>query len=275
MTSSRTSSWLLTVGAIAIAGILLSVAGLGGPLRSVTGVFAAPLEGMLNHLTSPLVDLVGHAGSYGTMRDENRDLRVENERLRADTARLREDQTRAIDVADLLNLRTIRPNDTYALASVIARDPSPGRTVVAINRGSSDGIVEGMVVLGRGGALVGTIERVELTMAWVRLLTDARSDVNALIQESRAQALVSGQPNGAITMQFLAEGVDVRPGDSVVTSGLGGSYPSGLLIGRVAKVEGSTLDLFKRVQIEPQVRLPSVESVAVLTSFQPLKLGAR
>lgn len=275
MTSSRTSSWLFTVGAIALAGILLSAAGLGGPLRSVAGVFAAPVEGLLTRLTSPLVDLIGHAGSYGAIRDENRDLRVENERLRADTARLREDQTRAIDVADLLNLRTIRPNDTYALASVIARDPSPGRTVVAINRGSNDGVGEGMAVLGRGGALVGTIERVELSISWVRLITDARSDVNALIQESRAQALASGQPNGAISMQFLAEGVDVRPGDSVVTSGLGGSYPSGLLIGRVSQVEGNTLDLFKRVQIEPQVRLPGLESVAVLTSFQPLKLGAR
>ena len=275
MTSSRTFSWLLTIAALALGGFLLSSIGLAAPMRSGTAMIVEPFAAGLKRVSAPVVDLVGSAGSYGEIRDENRDLRDENERLRADLARLREERVRAEDVDELLNLRAGRTADTFAFAAVIARGPNSQRHVVAINRGAADGIREGMAVLGRGGALVGTVERALESMSWVRLITDPESDVNAVIQESRAQALASGRPGGGITMEFLAQGVDVKPGDTVLTSGLGGTYPKDLLIGRVTKVNGGTLDVFKKAEVEPQVRLPSLENVAVLTSFQPMKLGAR
>jgi rod shape-determining protein MreC len=275
MTASRTFSWLLTVCALAAGGFLLSAVGLAGPLRSGVLVLVEPLAAGIEHLSSPVVDVIGNAGSYGDLRDENRDLRVENERLRADLARLREERVRAADADELLNLRAMRPNETFTYAAVIGRDPSPTRAVLAINRGSGDGIRAGMPVLGRGGALVGTVERVQEGISWVRLITDPESDVNAVIQESRALALASGQAGGKLSMQFLAEGIDVKPGDTVLTSGIGGLYPKDLYIGRVAGVEGAALDVFKRARVEPAVRLTSLENVAVLTSFQPLKLGGR
>jgi rod shape-determining protein MreC len=275
MTSSRTTPWLLTVAAIAVVGFILSAAGMAGPLRSGAQFMTEPLVSAISGLTSPIADLVGNAGSYGDILGENRDLRLENERLRQDLARLREEGARAADADELLNLRNLRPNETFALAAVIARDPSPLRDVIAINRGGGDGIKTGMPVLGRGGALVGTVERVQESSAWVRLITDPQSDVNAVIQESRAQALATGQAGGSITMQFLAQGIEVKPGDTVLTSGLGGTYPRELLIGRIKRVQGNALDVYKNAQVEPAVRLSSLENVAVLTSFQPLKLGNR
>jgi rod shape-determining protein MreC len=274
MTSPRTLSWLATLAVIAGFGLLLTRIGVAAPLRSGATLLVTPLEHGIERVTSPVADLIGNIGSYGELRDENRDLRDENERLRSDLARLREDRIRTDDLNDLLNLRTLRPTDTFAYAAVIGRDPNGGRNVVAINRGSADGIREGMPALGRGGALVGTVERVQEKMCWVRLLNDPASDVNAVIQESRAKALASGQPGGKISMQFLAQGVEVKPGDVVLTSGLGGSYPAGLLIGRISKVQGGALDTFKSAEIEPAVRLSNLEDVAVLTSFSPLKLGA-
>jgi rod shape-determining protein MreC len=270
MTSSRTMSWLLSVSLIAIVGFILSAIGLAGPLRSGVQLVAEPLVAGVERVTSPVVDLVGNAGSYGDIRNENRD-----ERLRADLARLREERSRAEEIDELLNLRAARRDETFAFAAVIGRDPSPTRRVIEISRGAGDGVRAGMPVLGRGGALIGTVERVQEGTSWVRLITDPQSDVNALIQESRAQALASGGADGRITMQFLAQGIEVKPGDTVLTSGLGGTYPGGLLIGRIASVDGGALDVFKDAQVEPAVRLSSLESVAVLTSFQPLKLGGR
>jgi len=275
MTASRTVSWLVTILLLAGLGLLLTRLGLASPLRSGVALVFEPFEAVIERVSSPVVDVVGNAGSYGSLRDENRELRTENERLRSDLARLREERIRAEDVGELLGLRTLRPGDTFTLGAVIGQDPNPLRRVVAINRGSGDGIREGMPVLGRGGALVGTVERVQEGLAWVRLITDPASDVNAVIQESRALALASGQPDGVIKMQFLAQGIEVKPGDTVLTSGLGGSYPRELLIGRVSKVEGGALETFKGAQLEPAVRLSSLESVAVLTSFQPLKIGNR
>jgi rod shape-determining protein MreC len=268
-------SWLLSITLIAIFGFLLTAIGLAGPLKSGFQLLTEPLIATVERITSPIVDLVGNAGSYGDLRNENRDLRLENERLRSDLARLREERSRADEVDELLNLRSARRNETFAFAAVIGRDPSPARDVIAISRGRGDGIREGMPVLGRGGALIGTVERVQEGMSWVRLITDPQSDVNALVQESRAQALASGGADGRIAMQFLVQGVEVKPGDTVLTSGLGGTYPSELLIGRVASVDGSTLDVFKSAHVEPAVSLSTLESVAVLTSFQPLKLGGR
>jgi rod shape-determining protein MreC len=275
MTSSRTASWLVTVALIALAGFFLSVVGLAGPLRSSAQFVAQPVMGAVAGATRPFVDFVGNVGSYGDIRTENRELRVENERLRADLARVREEQARVADVEELLDLRGQHPTETFVFGAVVGRDPNPLRDVIAINRGTSSGVREGMTVLGRGGALVGTVERVQGSMAWVRLITDPKSDVNAVVQESRAQALASGQPGGKLVMQFLAQGVEVKPGDTVLTSDLGGSYPRGYVIGRIKNVEGGTLDVFKSAGIEPIVRLSSLETVAVLTSFQPLKLGAR
>jgi rod shape-determining protein MreC len=272
MTSSRTTSWLITVALLALAGFFLSAIGLADPLRSGAQFVTEPVAGVVSGLTRPLADFVGNIGSYGDIRDENRELRLENERLRADLARLREEQARATDVEGLLNLRNQRQTETFVFAQVIGRDPNPLRDVIMIGRGSGDGVREGMTVLGRGGAMVGTVERVQEGMAWVRLITDAKSNVNAVIQESRAQALASGRPDSKLAMQFLAQGVEVKPGDTVLSSGLGGSYPREYLIGKITKVEGGTLDLFKQAEIEPAVRLSSLEHVAVLTSFQPLKL---
>jgi len=273
MTSSRTVSWLLSVAGIALCGFLLSAIGLAGPLQSSAQLLAEPIVAGLSRLTSPIVDVVGNAGSYSEIVNENRDLRLENERLRVDLARVREEGARAANADELLNIKM--QNQTLTLAAVIARDPTPLRDVIAINRGSGDGIRAGMPVLGRGGALVGTVERVQESSAWVRLITDPESDVNAVIQESRAAALAVGSPDGTLSMQFIVQGVEVKPGDTVLTSGLGGTYPRELLIGRIKRVEGGSLDVYKKAEVEPAVRLSSLENVAVLTSFQPLKLGSR
>src|SRR5262249_11857960 len=189
MTSPRTLSWLVTLAIITRCRLPLTRIGLAAPLRAGATLLAAPLERSIERVSSPVADLIGNIGSYGELRDQNRDLREENERLRADLARMQEERIRTEDLNDLLNLRTVRPSDTFAYAAVIGRDPNGARNVVAINRGSADGIRTGMAALGRGGALVGTVERVQERMCWVRLINDGASDVNAVIQESRAKAL--------------------------------------------------------------------------------------
>src|SRR6266508_4618651 len=115
MTSSRTTPWLLSVLAIALFGFALTATGLAGPLRSGGQFLTEPLVAAISRLTSPIADIVGNAGSYGEILDENRDLRLENERLRQDLARLREERARAVDADELLNLRNDRRNETFAL----------------------------------------------------------------------------------------------------------------------------------------------------------------
>jgi rod shape-determining protein MreC len=269
---TRTLPWLAMVGLLAAGGLLMSLTGQAAPLQSAVQGAAAPLTAGMRRLTAPLVDLLTAAGGYSRLQDENRALRAENERLLVELARVREDEVRAADLADLLGIGARVGSDNVTYAAIIARDPSPARDVIQINRGTRDGVQAGMPVLGKGGALVGTVEQAHERVAWVRLLTDPRSGVNAVVQESRALALAVGAPGHGLRMEFLSQEVVVKPGDTVLTSGLGGSYPAGLLIGRVAKVDGGPLEVFQRVQVEPAVRLTALESVAVLTGFRPVPI---
>jgi rod shape-determining protein MreC len=269
MTSSRTVTWFVSVSLLAALGLLMSFTGAARPMQSVAQRVAEPAESALHGVTSPLADFVANVGSYGRLRDENRDLRAENERLRAELALAREDETRTTELSDLLKIADQLNGDRLIYAAIVARDPSAVRDVVAINRGTRDGVQNGMPVLGKGGALIGTVERSLDSVAWVRLISDPQSRVNVVVQESRALALAVGAADKTPRLEFLPQSASVKAGDTVLTSGLGGSYPAGLLVGRIGKVEGGPADTFKRVRIDPAVRLASLESVAVLTSFQP------
>jgi rod shape-determining protein MreC len=265
VTSPRTFTWLVTVMGLAALGLLMSLTGAAQPLQSAAQRASTPIAAVISSTTRPVTDFIANVGSYGRLRDENRALRTDNERLRTLLAQAGEADVLNQNLADLsaANLGQV------TIATIVARDPSPSRDVVAINRGTSDGVQKGMPVLGKGGALVGTVQTAHASVAWVRLLSDRQSSVNAMIQETRARALVSGSTDRDLRMEIEAQGTDVKPGDAVVTSGLGGGYPPGLLIGRVAKVDGGPLDIFRTVEVEAAVRLSSLETVAVMTSFRP------
>jgi len=269
VTLPRTLTWILMVAALAGLGLFMSFTGVAQPAQSAAQRAAEPAEAALRALSAPLTEAIATVSSLRRLRAENRELRLENERLRTALAQAREDDVRAATLTDLLRLGSQFGTDQLTVANVIARDPSPSRAVVLIDRGTHDGIQNGMPVLGKGGALVGTVERALDRSAWVRLITDPKSAANALIQESRWSAVAVGSPDHTVRMEFLEQGAEVKPGDTVLTSGLGGMYPAGLLIGRVAKVEGGPLDVFKRVQVEPAARLASLETVAVLSGFHP------
>jgi rod shape-determining protein MreC len=127
-------------------------------------------------------------------------------------------------------------------------------------------------VVTEGGSLVGSITRVFDDYAWITLITDPDSAVSAMVQESRAQGVVAGSYSRRLTMEFLLQAAVVNKGDMVLTSGIGGDFPPGLVIGRVSAVESSRQEIFKNVTVEPLASLSRLETVLVLTSFLPVQL---
>jgi rod shape-determining protein MreC len=146
--------------------------------------------------------------------------------------------------------------------------------MIAINRGSGDGLRPGMPVVTEGSALVETISKVKGDHAWVQLVTDVNSAVSSRTLESRADGVVSGGYDRRLSMEFVTQEAPVKEGDTVVTSGLGGTYPRGLVIGRVTGIAGSRQELFQKVTVEPLASLARIETVLVMTSFVPVRLAA-
>jgi rod shape-determining protein MreC len=137
--------------------------------------------------------------------------------------------------ARLLDLNNVRldPRLTFITGVVLADSGSPFRQSVLLNVGARDGIMDGWAAMD-GIGLVGRISGTGKNTARVILLTDASSSVPALVQPSGQSALVAGDNTPAPLIDFLENRDLVRPGDRVVSSGDGGVFPAGLLIGQIA-----------------------------------------
>jgi rod shape-determining protein MreC len=270
--SSRTGVWTLVVMALAVFLLALAKAGVLGPMENVVLTVFSPLQNALTRASEPAADFISNIRRTGELTDENQALRAENERLNAEVARLREDETRLQQLTQLLQVKEAHPEEQFLVANVFARDPSNVKEMIAIDRGKRDGVKEGMVAVTEGGSLVGSITRVYDDYAWATLITDPDSAVSAMVQESRAQGVVSGSYSRRLTMEFLLQASTVNEGDMVLTSGIGGDFPPGLIIGRVSAVASSRQEIFKNVTVEPLASLSRLETVLVLTSFTPLQL---
>ena len=149
------------------------------------------------------------------------------------------------------------------LASVVGSDAVSWSKMITINKGSNDGLKKNMTVVSHEG-LVGHIIQTVPYYSKVLLITDVRSAVDALDQEKRTRGVVVGKGSDICEMKYIPQDADIRVGQSVISSGLGGVFPKGLLIGKVSKVEETNKGLFKNVVVTPSVKISFLEEVFVL-----------
>jgi len=162
----------------------------------------------------------------------------------------------------LLEMKESVPAPTIA-ATVIGEDVASWFRTLVINRGSSSGIRNGMAVISADG-VVGQTVKVSTSTSRVLLLTDHASGLSATIQRSRARGVVKGKGEMLCTLEFTTREEDVKVGDTVITSGIGGVFLKGLPIGEVTMVKRGEYGIFQTVSIRPAVNLPHLEEVLVV-----------
>ncbi len=179
------------------------------------------------------INLMRDFQSYQRIAEQNAELRRELRQMQAwKEAALQLEQENA-RLLDLNNVR-LDPRLTYVTGVVLADSGSPFRQSVLLNVGARDGIVEGWATMD-GIGLVGRISGVGRSTSRVILLTDASSRIPAVVQPSGQRALIAGDNTGAPPVDFLENPDLVRAGDRVITSGDGGVFPAGILIGSIAE----------------------------------------
>ena len=270
--TARTAAWFASVTGVGLLLVALSGIGLLRPVEDVSYAVLSPIESTMRSIAQPLADTVGNLGEVRALTRENDGLRAENERLTADIARLQGEATRREQLERLLEVKNSLSDQQFLAAGIFARDPSNLRQLVALDRGRGDGIKVGMSVVTEGKTLVGTVTRVEDTHAWVTLVTDVDSAVASVVLESGAPGVVSGGYNRRLSMEFVTQDSAVKEGDTVVTSGLGGTYPPGLVVGKITGVSGHRQEVFRSVTVEPLASLARLHTVLVMTSFEPVKV---
>ncbi len=178
------------------------------------------------------VNMTENFQSYTRIYEQNQELRRELQQMKAwKEAALQLEQENA-KLLDLNNVR-LDPKLTYVTGVVLADSGSPFRQSVLLNIGARDGIVDGWATTD-GLGLVGRISGVGQNSSRVVLLTDSNSRIPVTIQPSGQNALLAGDNTSVPPIEFLESPDQVRPGDRVVSSGDGGVFPPGLLVGHVA-----------------------------------------
>ncbi|MFT7058068.1 MAG: rod shape-determining protein MreC [Pseudorhodobacter sp.] len=179
------------------------------------------------------VGMVENFQSYTRIYEQNQELRRELQQMKAwkeAALQLEQKNARLMDISQV----RLDPKLTHVTGVVLADSGSPFRQSVLLNVGSRDGVLDGWATMD-GIGLVGRISGVGNRTARVILLTDSSSRIPVTIQPSGQRGLLSGDNSPAPPVEFLEKPDLVRPGDQVVTSGDGGVFPAGLLVGTMAQ----------------------------------------
>jgi len=229
----------------------------------------SPLTGAMNVLRS--------ARSYTRIYQQNQDLRRELQQMAAwKEAALQREQENA-RLLDLNNVR-LDPKFTKITGVVLADSGSPFRQTVLLNVGQRDGIIDGWAAMD-GIGLVGRIAGVGERTSRVILLGDTSSRVAVKIESNGQTALVVGDNTSRPPIEFLENSETVHPGDRVVTSGDGGVFPSGILVGQVTQTPSGRLRVrlaadMQRLEFLRVIRHQPRENISTtggLVGLRPIK----
>ncbi len=197
-------------------------------------------------------------------------LQKENEILKQRMAELQKENNRKEEVLlanerlrKLLDFRD-KISTSMIAAEVIGQDPTSWFKSVTINKGEGDGVRKGMAVISPEG-VVGQILKAAPHYATVLLITDYNSAIDSIVQKTRARAIVEGKGENRCQLKYLLRTDEVHVGDVIVTSGLGGNFPKGLLIGEIRKVEKKGHGIFQYAELAPSVDLTKLEEILVIT----------
>jgi rod shape-determining protein MreC len=224
---------------------------------------------------SPFQDVVGWGAAKAFLakenylhlvdvKKENRKLRLSLDRLAFENALLTERLKHFERLESLLSFPKVSLIP-FEAARIIGRDTLGRVKLLVINKGSNDGLTENMPVITHRG-LVGRVVRVSGSASKVLMITDVRSAVDATVQETRDQLVASGSNSSSLEVRYLSVGADVIQGERVISSGLGGVFPKGLLIGTLSNITKEGSRLFLSARLEPAVDLNGIEEVLVLKS---------
>ncbi|MFN8629444.1 MAG: rod shape-determining protein MreC [Chloroflexota bacterium] len=231
-----------------------------------------PIQGAVASFAADVTSVFGSIGEINQLRIDNAALRDENTRLQNDNTRLQQLKSENEQLTALLQLQTGFDHKTVAVR-VIGRELLPTSRVVTIDKGTSDGLEDGDVVIVAGGAVAGRISDIGPNFAKVTLISDPSSTVIAQLAQSGQTGEVGGESGGVMTMKNIDSSVTIALDEEVFTAGLelaGGirsPYPKGLILGSVVDVQRDANDVVQTAFVAPAANLDTFELALVITDY--------
>lgn len=233
-----------------------------------------PFQSVSNLAIKPFARVVSGTGYWvnqkfyfisqiGNLKKENDELLNENLKLKFEVSQLKEAENENKILREEINLVSRTEFDTEA-SLVLGHSLSTNRKIIFLDKGSKNGIEENMPLIVGGGVLVGRISKVFETTSEAELLLDQSNKINAEIQENQVKGIIQGEFGTSIVMSMIPQSAEIEKGQTIITSGLGGSFPRGLLIGYIKEKETMADQLFQKVSIEVPVQVRDLRLVWVI-----------
>lgn len=233
-------------------------------LRKIVLEAVSPVQNVLNVSIKNVNDAWLRYVLLVGIQEENRNLKKKINELNAVIVSYRESYQEAERLKKLLS---ISENNNYRFisAGVIGREQAALSRTVLINKGSRHGLKNGMPVVAPPG-LIGRLVDVSWTVSRVLLFIDENSNIDALVQRNRTQGIISGAGSRGMMLKYISKTQDVQEGDVIVSSGMGGVFPKGWLIGRVVHVDKQDASLFLKINVAPFVDCSKLEELLIISS---------
>lgn len=250
----------------------------GGVIEGAKDLSAAVVEPVQRGFAAvfrPVGNFFSSMGELGSLRSENARLEAELEDLRADS----QEAEAILDENERMRAE-LELDESWAsmervAAEVFNKEPHNYGWAYTIDKGTADGVRRDMTVINALG-LVGKIVHVDDHSSTVLLAIDPKSGVSAKIEGKGFSGSITGEGAGErLILEFIPIDADVEPGDKIVTSYLGGTFPPNIPIGFVSTVEGDAAGTEQVITVEPYVDFTSIDFVQVLLESGPRERGRR
>lgn len=267
----RFKALALLVCVFVVLGIVFSAMGRLSPQTDVLGLILSPIQQAGQAVTRQIDRMFTAVGRLDTLEDENNQLREEIRLYREQLVDFDEYKLENEFYNKFLGIKEQNSDFSFQPATVTARDAAGGEASFSIDAGTKDGIALHDPVITEDG-LVGYISEVGTTISTVVTVIDPNLHVGALVSRTREAGVVKGETalmaQGVCSLSYLTSSSAVTIGDYVITSGAGGLFPKGLIIGTVSEVKKEQSNVSLYAVVEPTVDVQEITQVMVITEFE-------
>lgn len=271
---SKHGIWILLVAVIVtvtMAALSAFGTGMATPLQNAAGVLTSPFRAGISAVTNWVDDRIRFADDYDALKEENAALKQRVAQLEEENRQAQEDSEENKRLRQLLNLPEQQRQLQLETAWVVDHTNSNWTRTLTLNKGSGAGIAPKDCVINAEGYLVGVITEVGANWSTILTTVDTDFEMGATVFRSGEAAIASGDFNlmgdGLLRLNYISSDSALLNGDLVMTSGLGGYYPEGLVIGTVEEVVTDDSGATDYALLTPAVDFDALTEVFVITDF--------
>lgn len=270
---SKNGIWLLAgVAVVVVVLCIISAVSSGTPfLRNAAGVIASPFRSAGSAVTGWIQGIGDHFDNVAALQAENDTLRAQVADLERQLRQAQKDSEENSRLRELLDLQSQRRDLQTVSARVTERSVTNWSSTITLSKGTSAGVAIGNCAIDASGDLVGVVTDAGLNWCTVTTVLDTTSSIGAQVFRTEQVAVAVGQlglmSQGQLALTYLSDPESLISGDLVVTSGLGGYYPSGLVIGSVEELRTDVAGLTQYAVVTPKADINGLTQLFLITGF--------